>query len=288
MQFRHYNQLKVFTIVAKIGSISAAAEELNLTKGAVSHQIKQLETTLGFKLFERLPRGVALSQKGLAMLNSTEEGYSIIESRIQRLQNDDSRALTVGVSTYFASRWLSPRLTSFLDQHPDIRLRLQPMIELTNLANNGIDVAIRWGSGHWHDVESILLFACPAWPSGNSKMSAVVVDKGLEHALKEATLLHDSEHSAAWREWFSAAGVTWHDPEKTLIIPDPNVRVQAVIDGQGIALNDSLVEGELESGKLHRLSKTALDSYGYHIVWASGTTPSTDVLSLSNWLQNIA
>lgn len=287
MQFRHYNQLKVFTIVANIGSISAAAEELNLTKGAVSHQIKQLETSLGFNLFERLPRGVALSQKGLALLNSTEEGYSIIESRIQRLQNDESRALTVGVSTYFASRWLSPRLTSFLDQHPDIRLRLQPMIELTNLANNGIDVAIRWGSGHWRDVESTLLFACPAWPSGNSTMRTVVVEKGLERALKEATLLHDSENSVAWREWFSAAGITWHDPEKTLIIPDPNVRVQAVIDGQGIALNDSLVELELESGKLHRLSKTALDSYGYHIVWASGTTPSTDVLSLSNWLQNI-
>ncbi len=285
MHFRHHNQLRVFTIVAQFGSISAASNHLNLTKGAVSQQIRQLEIALGFSMFERLPRGISLTAKGQELLLSANLGYGNIEDKISSLQRSESRALTVGVTTYFASRWLSPRLMDFLQQHPNIQLRIQPMIELTDLQNSGIDLAIRWGDGNWNDIETSLLFHCPAWPCGNTAVNALVGSKGLEYVLTHTTLLHDSENSSAWQAWFLAAGFAYHNPENTLIIPDPNVRVQAVIDGQGIALNDALVEQEQRIGKLHRLCDAELDNYGYYLAWPKSTHVNTDVLALSGWLQ---
>jgi len=142
MRFRHHNQLRAFTIVAEHGNFTAAADQLNITKGAVSHQIRQLEDSLAFSVFKRLPRGVSLTDKGQELLLCANQAFGLIERKIESLQGADSRTLTLGVTTYFASRWLSPLLMDFLHQHPNILLRLQPMIELIDLQKNGIDLAI--------------------------------------------------------------------------------------------------------------------------------------------------
>jgi DNA-binding transcriptional LysR family regulator len=208
MRFRYYENLRSFCVVARHGSFSAAAEELHLTKGAVSHQMRLLEEELGFSLFRRLARGVALTSKGQALLASAHVGFQSIESAIAELRDAGVRTLTIGCSTYFASRWLSPRLMTFLAAHSHIRLRVQPMIDQLALASEGIDLAIRWGDGRWSDQVIEPLFACPAWPTGNAAALEAVWQHGLAAAFDGFTLLRDRDDSHAWSDWFAAAGLT--------------------------------------------------------------------------------
>ena len=287
MRFRHFDNLRVFNIVAEHGSFSSAADELHLTKGAVSHQIRQLEAVLGFDLFERLPRGISITPKGRDLLAETRSAFEGVEKKINELRLSKSRTLTIGVTTYFASRWLSPRLMDFMRAHPDIRLRVQPMIDLHNLKAEGVDLAIRWGNGAWTDVRIEKLFACPAWPCGDADTLNQVRQLGLETAFENFTLLRDREDSTAWSQWFDAAGLTYMRRTDTLIIPDPNVRVQAVIDGQGVALNDALVEIEIQAGRLHRLSDAELSDFGYYLAYPSDAVANPDVGAFADWLKQV-
>ncbi|HMB75441.1 MAG TPA: LysR substrate-binding domain-containing protein [Kiloniellaceae bacterium] len=288
MRSRYYENLRTFCVVARHGSFSAAAEALHLTKGAVSHQIRQLEEELGFVLFHRLPRGVTLSAEGQALLSPSLVAFQTVERAIDGLREQDARSLTIGCSTYFASRWLSPRLMTFLSAQPKIRLRVQPLIDQLALRSEGIDLAIRWGNGRWTDVELEPLFACPAWPTGDAAALKAVQGRGLAAAFDDFTLLRDRDDSRAWSDWFAAAGLKMRARPDTLIIPDPNVRVQAVIDGQGVALNDALLVSELSAGRLHRLSGYELSDYGYFLAYAPGAADNPDVQAFRDWIRGQA
>ncbi len=287
MRFQHFDSLRVFTLTAKTRSFSAAADQLNLTKGAVSYQIRQLEDQLGFALFDRLPRGIALTPKGHGLLQSAEAGFDSIERAIAALQRKDQRRLTIGLSTYFASRWLSPRLMTFMATHPDIRLRLQPTVDPRALDDEEIDLAIRWGNGDWSDVPIRQIFPCPAWPCGNAQAAALVQQLGLAQALPMLTLLSDREDSSAWSEWFAAANLGQAPETGALTIPDPNVRVQAVIDGQGIALNDDLIGDEIAAGRLFRLSDVTLEHYGYFLACRPGAEGAPVVADFAEWITSV-
>ncbi|WP_419904757.1 LysR substrate-binding domain-containing protein [Kiloniella sp.] len=275
----------MFNVVARHGSFAAAAEELNLTKGAISYQIKGLEDELGFTLFQRLPRGVLLTSKGQELLNTTKQAFDKIELKVSELRQADTRTLTIGVSTYFASRWLSPRLMDFMLAYPDIRLRVQPMIDQLGGEEEGIDLSVRWGNGKWSDMFIEPLFPSPSWPVGNPEMAMRVKRDGLSKAFSRFTLLRDRDDSNAWSDWFDASGLFFPGHEDTLIIPDPNVRVQAVIDGQGVALNDELVTHEIETGTLVRLSDIELADYGYYLAYPGKGRSNPDVEAFVSWLR---
>ncbi len=284
MRFRHYDNLRVFSIVARHGSLSAAAEELNLTKGAVSYQIRGLEAELGFEVFRRLPRGISLTARGQSLRDTIQTAFETVEQKISDLREINDRSVTLAVSTYFASRWLSSRLMDFMKRHPKIRLRIQPMVDLIDLTGENIDLAIRWGDGGWTDMAIEPMFSCPAFATGASGSNALVEELGLEQVLSQMTLLKDREGSPSWQDWHSEAGLPYRKKADTLVIPDPNVRVQAVIDGQGLALNDALVDPELQSGRLDRLSQVQLDSYGYFLAYRPGTRSNPDIDAFAQWL----
>ncbi|WP_343079268.1 LysR substrate-binding domain-containing protein [Ostreiculturibacter nitratireducens] len=288
MRFQHYDSLHIFSIVARHGSFAAAAEELNLTKGAVSHQIRGLEQALGFPLFNRLPRGISLTPKGQELWMTLGVAFDTVEARIADLREAPERPITIGVTTYFASRWLSPRLMLFMKAHPRVRLRIQPMIDLSELEAEGIDLAIRWGRGDWTDVTIRPLFLSPAFATGSPEALALVREEGLEAALRRLTLLADRSGSRAWEDWHRVAGLRFSSRTDVLTIADPNVRVQAVIDGQGIALNDALVERELDDGRLVRLTDHELADYGYFLAHEPGATRDPDVAAFADWLLQIA
>lgn len=285
MRFRSYDALRAFTIVARHDSFSAAAADLHLTKGAVSHQMRLLERDLGFALFHRRPRGIVLTARGEHLLATARSAFETVEDRIEDVRRLASRTLTIGVTTYFASRWLSPRLMDFMRAHPDIRLRVQPMIDLMNWKTEGIDLAIRWGNGSWSDAAIEKLFACPAWPSGNAEALEQVRERGLTAAFEGFTLLRDRDDSTAWTQWYKMAGLPYRHRADTLIIPDPNVRVQAVIDGQGVALNDALIDAEIEAGRLFRLSPVELADFGYFLAYPPGSMSNPDVADFADWLR---
>ena len=284
-RFRHHDTLRLFVEISRHPSFSDAAEALHMTKGAVSYQIKTLETDLGLSLFARGARGVGLTPEGRDLLSICQDPFREIETGIAALTDISTQTLTVGVSTYFAARWLSPRLMSFMQEHPEIQLRLQPMIRLFDLEAQGVDIAIRWGSGQWDDVVVMPFLPCPAWPVGDAKALALVETLGMEQAISELTLLRDHDDSNAWTDWVNVAGLTRQARRDILIIPDPNVRVQAVIDGQGIALMDELVDRELGEATLFRLSRHALLDYGYFLACPRGNRASDGVSAFVEWLK---
>ncbi|MEM7236849.1 MAG: LysR substrate-binding domain-containing protein [Pseudomonadota bacterium] len=288
MRFKHYDALRTFSVVARLGRISNAADELNLTKGAISHQVKALEGALGFDVFERLPRGMRTTYKGEQLLHTARSAFDALDRQIETLRGEQRRSVTLGLSTYLASRWLSPRLMEFLQAHPEVCLRIQPMINLFDLERDGIDVAIRWGKAGWTDMVVHPLFQCPAYPVASPALAARVKQMGLERTIAETTLLDDRDGSTAWAEWLDRAGLLPRTSPNSLTIPDPNVRVQAVIDGQGIAINDDLVEPEIDAGTLVRISDVELAEYGYHLAIPVGAQGNPDVTILVDWLREIA
>lgn len=288
MRFRSFHRIPIFEAIARLGSFSAAAEELGLTKGAVSYQIKQLESELDFAVFQRLARGIQLTAQGIDLLATARSALETTERKIEQLRKVDDRVLTIGVTTYFASRWLSPRLMEFMRMHPEVRLRIQPMIDLVNLEAEGIDLAIRWGWGDWTDVSIEPLFACPAWPVGDAVSRDRVRELGLADAFQTFTLLRDRDDSNAWSHWYDVAGLAYTERSDALVVPDPNVRVQAVIDGQGVALNDWLVDQEIEAGNLFRLGTDELSNYGYYLALPPEAASNPDVEIFASWLRQAA
>ena len=289
MRLRYYDSLRNFIIAAKHSNLSDAADELHLTKGALSHQIKNLEAELKFDLFKRHSKGIMLTESGQSFLTTCQLAFGQIEQKAMELNPAHAeQTLTVGTTTYFASRWLSPRLMDFIRKHPDIRLRIQPIIDLFNLQQQGIDIAIRWGDGRWEDCHIEKLFDCPAWPTGNLEAKELIEQVGLEAAFSTFTLLRDREGSNVWTEWYQKAGLTPMDRADTLIVPDPNVRVQAVADGQGVALNDELIGREIEDGNLYRLSNVQLDHYGYFVAVEEHMQSERTIATFTDWLSSTA
>jgi len=286
-RFHHHDLLRLFTEIAHHASFSTAAATLNMTKGAISYQIKTLEADLGMCLFQRTTRGVTLTREGLKLLAICRTRFQEIEAEIQILKGVSPFSLTVGVSTYFAARWLSSRLMIFMQSHPDVQLRIQPMIEFSEAEMQSVDLAIRWGNGNWKDGPVIPFMPMPPFPVGNADVAGRVKRLGIREAVKELTLLRDRDDSNAWSQWLERAGLPPQARRDVLIVPDPNVRVQAVINGQGIALMDDLVGDELVADKLHRLSDIALPDYGYFIVRPDRAAVSEPAMVFSDWLLDV-
>ena len=272
-------------MVARRLSVTGAARELNLSKASVSYQIRKLEDQLGFCLFERQRQRIHLTSKGEALLSSTQLHLGQLDRDIRQLQERDTDLITIGVLTYFFSRWLSSRLMNFMHQHPDIAIRVEPITDVADLAKSGVDVAICWGVGDVEGFGNTLLFRCPARPTANIEITRRVREIGLKRALKEIPLLSDSSGSTGWQEWHQNAGYEFQPTQNRLIIPDSNDRVQAVIDGQGIALWDDLVRSELESGELCYLSDIAIEEAGYFLLYlANRNQRSTVIQKFSDWI----
>lgn len=288
MRFRSYDTLRMFMTVADTGGFTAAADRLNLTKGAVSYRIKRLEEELGFPVFDRLHREVALTPKGRELLRIAEAAFRDLDRDIEALQEDDSDDITIATSTYFASRWLSPRLMTFMAAYPNVGLRLQPLVNLMDLRKSGADIVIRWGDGRWTDQESELLFPCPSFPTAGGALAEWIARTGLRAVFAEVPLLHDRDDSTAWEDWSRAAGLHFAPKRNHLVIPDPNVRVQAVIDGQGVALNDILIADEIAAGRLSRVSRIGLEDYGYHLVFPKPGGPQAGRAAFRDWIKEEA
>ena len=277
MPFRSYDTLRVFTAVARHESITTAAAELNLSKASVSYQIRKLEDELGFRVFERKSQRLHITLKGEKLMHSAQLAFGQLDRDIRQLKGTTPDMITIGALTYFFSRWLSSRLMSFMEANPSIAVRVEPITGIADLPQSEIDVAICWGVGDWdktdHEIDRTLLFNCPARPTANASITKQVQNIGLERALREIPLLADSSGSTGWQQWHRLANLEYRPMQNRLVIPDSNDRVQAVIDGQGIALWDDLVQSELDSGELFFLSELALEDAGYYL---SSSTPALE------------
>ena len=290
MRFKQYDNLRSCVVVARHLNMGDAAGELNLSKGAVSYQVRQLEAELGFPVFSRSRRNLVLTEQGADLMQFCGRLFNGIERKVGELRQQDRQRITIGMATYFASRWLSPRLMHFITEHADIGLRIQPLVDLMDLRRNELDLAVRWGKGGWHeaDYEVELIFACPAMLTTSAEVGKRIEAEGLEQTISSQTLLHDRDGSTAWSDWFAAAQIEWSGGSDNLVIPDPNVRVQAVIDGQGIALYDRLVEDEVAAGRLYQYRPVSLADYGYYLVYPLAPEPGSAIETFRDWIMREA
>ncbi|MBL6841282.1 MAG: LysR family transcriptional regulator, partial [Pelagibacterales bacterium] len=262
MRFRSYDALKIFDAVARNLSMTRAADELHQSKGSISYQVGKLEAELGFALFKRAHAKLELTEEGRRLWHVSQTALSQIDREINDLRGPATGAVTVGALTYFSSRWLSPRLTRFFEANPGISLRIEPLNSVDMMRSVKVDMALLWGIGGWEDHKSELLMSLPAVPTANRTVAEQVSRLGLAEAVRQLPLLGDSSGDAGWRAWHAAAGLPYAPSRSSLTIPDSNSRVQAVVDGQGIALWDDLVAPEVEAGTLVPLTDTQLEGAG--------------------------
>ena len=287
MTFRSYDALKTFDAVARRLSITAAAEALHQSKGAISYQIGKLESDLGFRLFERANARLTLTEPGRRLWHVSQAALGQIDLEIADLRGAASDTVTVAMLTYFSSRWLSPRLTRFFESHPGVSLRIEPISSIEMLDSVDADFAILWGIGAWSGIESELLLPRPAVPVASPELAATVNEMGLAKAIGTLPLLGDSSGDIGWRAWHKVAGLPYRPSRTSLTIPDSNSRVQAVIDGQGLGLWDAMVQPEFDQGTLVPVSDVWLETAGYYVVNpGAGLKPAAD--DFLRWLMGEA
>jgi len=286
MAIYSYDMLRTFQVVAHNLSMTRAALQLNQSKGSVSYQIKTLEQQLGFALFERANARLHLTSEGRRLLQVSQVSLDQIDQEIEGLRYKEPAPLTIALQTYFLTRWLSPRLMRFTAVHPEIGLRFVPLNFIGEMESIDADISICWAKEGLIDAPHERLFACPACPTGNSYIADKVRKEGLDNVILSTPLLLDSSESTGWQDWFDLAGLDFSQSQKGLSIADSNSRVQAVIDGQGIALWDLLVSPELSSGRLHYLSDIWLYNYGYYVQAKKSNLESKAVGLFLNWLRD--
>lgn len=258
------NPLRAFEATARNGSLTKAASELNVTHGAVSHQIRALEQTLNVTLFKRTAEGLKLTKQGAIFLPAISAAFQGIASATALLTRPTSSGpLSVNCVPTLLSLWMLPRLGTFLEQYPEVRLTFHASNDPRILFTSNVDVGLFYGNGNWPDCwvrkwtdVEIVPVASP------TLMNIRPIRTALD--LSGHVLLH-SDDGREWRTWLSAANATQIEPKNHIYVADARLAAEAALYGHGIALGDHISAAEfLTTGRLVtplNLSVPATDSF---------------------------
>src|SRR5215469_16609564 len=281
------NALKAFEAVARSNSVTRAAEELSVTQGAVSQQVKTLEATLGVKLFNRERQRLKITPAGRDYLNVVREALDHIGAGTERLmQRQNAGVLTVSTSLDFAAKWLVHRLARFAAAHPGIDLRVSATMHTVDFAREDIDVAVRHGDGNWPGLEATRLCAEQIFAICSPKLLAGRNRLQWPADVLKWPLLRLVDQSKAWERWFALAGVVAPEQLPGPVLNRASILIDAAIDGQGIALaRTTLAAWDVVSGRLVRpfdLSWRPADTYW--IVCPKATAKVAKIAAFRQWL----
>lgn len=280
------NSIRAFEAAARHLSFSKAADELNVTPGAVSQQVKVLEDYLNIRLFKRKNRMILLTDEAQLSLSLLSNGLDQLAQGIDKIREHTmDKPLTITASPTFASRWLLPRLTNFKKQYPSIDVRIDASNELCDLVNDDVDVAIRFGDGNYPGLETDFLFSQSVIPVGRPSFLEGENKIQYPEDLKHHTLLHtrgdyfmiDNNTHVDWEMWFATVGVNGIDTERGLHFSQYNLLIEAAVRGQGVALvGDAVISDELKSGQLIKLfEETDIPlSFSYYLCYPSDINTS--------------
>ncbi|CAI8782531.1 Glycine cleavage system transcriptional activator [Pseudomonas sp. IT-347P] len=280
------NGLRAFETVARHMSFTKAAEELNVTQTAVSHQIRRLEAELGVPLFLRLNEGLALSEDGQAYLPGVRAAFQELRySTEQLLESRDNSVLTISTLVSVASKWLLPRLPSFQQAFPAIDVRISASTELVDFRKGTVDAAIRYGRGDWKGLRADFLKSDEIFPVCSPALARTLSTPA---DLASHTLLQVSGATAGdWSAWLHAAGQPAQLAEGPRLTFDlAMMAVQAAVDGQGVCIGRSTyVEDDLQAGRLVVPFDLRLkDEQGFYLVMPHETAQSKKIVALRTWL----
>ena len=277
------NALRIFIAVTRYGGVSRAAEALNLTHSAVSHQIRALQEELGVTLFEKRGRGLALASEALSYAARIDAAFSEIEQATRELAAGRGTRLRISTIPSFAARWLMPRFGDFIASCPEIDVEVESSLRVADIKGGEIDIAIRFGSGHYPGLHTELLMRDWLFPVCSPEF-AHAHHLGEPASIDGLPLLHSDNEPWSW--WFAAAGIVAEEPEHGLMFSDSALMLQAAAAGQGLCLaRQSIVYDELQSGRLVRPFSTYVESpFSYFFVCRREKLAAPPIAAFRTWI----
>jgi len=252
--------LRAFEAASRHLNFTRAAEELHLTHGAISHQRRALEASLDVRLFRREGRRLLLTDAGQRFASRLRDLLGDLRAAVAEVsKRRDQQELTISVLPSFASLWLIPRLARFHGAHPEIDVNIRATQALAEFGPDGVDLAIRIGTGGWPGL--------------------------VAEALARAVLLRSERQP--WTPWFRAMGLDWPEPSRGPIYSDETLLVQAAAEGIGVALaRGALVGADLATGRLVRLfPKRVPPRTAYYLVYPKAAAELGRVRAFRNWIR---
>ena len=279
------NALRAFEASARHLSLTRAGLELRVTQAAVSHQVKSLEEILGVALFRRLPRGLALTEEGEALLPVLTEAFRRISGTLERFAGGRLReVLTLGAVGTFVTGWLLPRLSRFRAAHPFVDLRLLTNNNRVDLAGEGLDGAIRFGDGAWHGTHAQPIMGAPLAPLCTPDIAARLDGP---QSLARETLLR-SYRADEWPRWFAAAGLACPSLRGP-VFDSSTLMVGAALAGHGVALAPpAMFDAHLRAGRLLCPFDRMLDLGGYWLTRLMSRPDNGAMADFRGWLLAVA
>lgn len=278
--------LRAFEAAARHLSMTLAAHELNVTPGAVSLQIRDLEASLGVQLFERKTRALALTLEGADYFTTMRSAFRQMRDATAALTaRARGSVLNVTCTAGFATYWLVPRLSRFEALHPEIDVRISASHRVLDFQRDGIDLAIRHGLGGYDGLVSERLLDDELLPVCTPKIAADLGDNPSPDALAGLQLIHDV-YRVDWQLWLEAAGASGVDAARGPIFMHGNGAYDAMKAGLGVALmRRSFVEAELREGTIVAPFPMGVASrLAFHLVYPGTALERPAVAAFRRWL----
>jgi LysR family glycine cleavage system transcriptional activator len=279
------NALRAFEASARHLNFRLAAHELNVTQGAVAQHIRGLEASLGARLFERLPRGLALTDEGRAYMPNIRRAFELISEATQLLRPEPAR-LTISVTPTFAAKWLIPKLPDFVAHNPLVDLRILASESLSSFHADGVDIAVRQGQPPFGPGLIVdLLFAQQLIAVCSPALLATGAGEIAPEVIQHHMLLHDAHN--LWPEFMEKAlGLKMPVEAKRMRFNQTALAVDAAIAGQGIALASRfLVAADLAAGRLVQpVAAEMRGTHDFHVVMPRKQRHAEPAQAVRQWL----
>lgn len=282
------SMLLAFEAAARAGSFTEAATELNLTQGAISRQVRALESQLGVELFARVRKSVRLTEAGRRYAEEIEKALQNIRlATLNAMTDRRGGTLNLAILPTFGTRWLIPRFPAFLEANPDITVNFATKLSPFDFKKEDLHAAIHYGQTDWPDTESTFLRREETVPVCAPRLLDEHALGGAEDLLS-MPLLQLQTRPSAWQEWFKAGGLTAPAPGG-MMFEEISTIAQATVAGLGISLLPRfLIESELESGDLAIVLDRPLKStFGYYLVTPADRVDYAPVVAFREWLLTI-
>ncbi|MBS0561290.1 MAG: transcriptional regulator GcvA [Proteobacteria bacterium] len=280
--------LRAFEAAARHMSFTRAAAELNVTQTAISHQIRRLEEQLGLALFVRRNRALALTREAQEYLPAIRTAFEELRRATEKLRRPDHEAvLTVSTTASLAIKWLVTRVASFQDAHPGIEVRLTTSTHLVDFQREEVDMAVRFGRGHWAGLRADWLMAEDMFPVCSPALPTAERPLRRPEDLAHHTLLHTSTWREDWQLWLTAAGLpVTLAGRRGLTFDQSLTALQAAMEGLGVAMGRThLVESDIAAGRLVAPFDVVLpQDAGYYVVAPQATAASPKIARFRDWL----
>ena len=280
------NCLLSFEALARLRSVTKAAEELSVTPSAVSHRIRQLENHLSQKLFAR--GDFSLTDQGDAYLVRVREALQLL-ARPRSSEAEGGTKLKLAVTPTFSRQILLPKLALFRYAYPDIELILQVAIPLQDTTAEGADLEIRYGGGHYAGFESQLILRDHLYPVCSPEyLNEFGPLEGFDTVEQVERVHLIRSPLLPWRTWFDACDIYLPEPRIGSQFNDVGLVLDAAVAGFGVALTRSrLGNAWLESGRLVRLSRRSVEAgYQHYICWKPGVVERWECAAFVDWLKH--